>query len=467
VFNRGGWRFAGESNARGVVELTDQTEVTQVVAKAEGFATTRLGLTDGSWNEPVRVVLAAGWSHCGRVVTASGGPPPPGLTVVATWIDGPSEGDARDRWMDGDPSLLRARVDESGNFCVSGLRSGGLYSLFCGGAGFVMTRPSLCRVDERSTGRTLEVGRLFGTMVLLEDERGSPVPLLGERIWEAWCPGGSATSANLTAVLAGLDIALLAAPDSTELLMFVSDSLEDTIGPVTLDHELAGYERGHAVLEAKAISQGIAQYRLQLQTTEPLRSVLHVRFDRRDHSPDLAGDRELARMGELELVEEDRPSARPLRFSLSIDDAGRVGALGVPLGTYRARYVSSVLRIPRAGSVGQRIDVTRTGAELELSLATSGGLKLDLRDRDGSAYEGLVRVDLLVGPPQNPGPGGRVRSVVAGSGNFRPPYRIEGLSPGEYTVSLSAPRFTGERGERLAVLVREGEEVVVSAWRAD
>ncbi len=462
-----GWRSAGATDSAGAVVLSGSACVSEVVATAEGFETARVVVDRGTWSAPLVVVLSSGWRHCGTVSTSSGAPPPPGVSVVALPMDDELEVDVLGRWLDGDPSLLCAPVDPGGGFCLSGLRRGGLYSVFCSGAGYVMTHPAMCRVDERAPPSRLEVGRLFGALVVLEDEAGAPALWRGERLWEAWCPSASSANRGLVAHMAGLDIAMAQTPEHCELMLFKSDSLEDVIGPLSLDYEIAGYERGHAQLDARAVALGVAQHKIALRATAAERGRINVRFARANGGLDLAADRGLVRMGRLELVEVAESRGRPLRFPLRIDDSGRIGVDGVPVGAYSARYVSTLLKHPPRAEVGLPVNVTSAGAELEISLVQCGALRLDLRGKDGTEYVGGVHVDISAGPPPAPDANGLLYSIVAGSGNLRPPFRVEGLAPGEYSISTDGPHFAGEHGRLLHAHVREGEETVLTAWRTD
>lgn len=461
------WSCAGASDSHGAVVLPESSRVSEVVATAEGFETTRVVVDEDVWSEPLVIVLASGWRHCGTVTTSSGARPPPGVSVVAFPTDGELEVDVLGRWLDGDPSLLRAPVDAGGGFCLSGLRRGGLYSVFCSGAGYVMTYPAMRWLRQGSPPARLEVGRMFGALVVLEDEAGAPALWRGERLWEAWCSSASSANRGLAAHMAGLDIALAQTPDHCELLLFTSDAPEDVIGPLSLDYEIAGYERGHAQLDARAVALGVAQHKLALRATAAERGRINVRFARANGGLDLAADRELVRMGRLELVEVAELRGRPLRFPLRIDDNGRIGVDGVPVGAYSARYVSTMLEHAPRAEAGLPVNVTASEAELEISLVVYGAVRLDLRGADGTEYVGGVHIDISAGPPPAPDANGRLFSIVAGTGNFRPPLRIEGLAPGEYTISTDGPRFAGEHGRLLSAHVREGEETVLTARRTD
>ncbi len=132
------------------------------------------------------------------------------------------------------------------------------------------------------------------------------------------------------------------------------------------------------------------------------------------------------------------------KFALAATEDGASRLDGVPVGRYRARVLVFPTRTwhPADPQQAPEVDVQASGNEFELTLAPVGEVRLKLEGLAGTAFAGRVRFVL-----------GRLsdRNATAYDSllttSMVPPYRISGLEPGRYPISIELPKIVGPDGE--------------------
>ncbi len=246
------------------------------------------------------------------------------------------------------------------------------------------------------------------------------------------------------------------------LWLFECDSEATSIGPVRLDHELAGYAAGVERFPAGIVSSEIPIHVVPLDDGFAERAALEVVFTTTAGSDETLRVRVLHR-GHLELTGE---SGAAWQFAVEPDAEGKAIVADVPCGRYGARYVSRPFAHPPPTQAPLTLDVLQTASRFEVLLNGSGWIRFELSDRAGAPYAGHVQLMLIRGERGTRGewePGAR---LAAGRG-IRPPYIVEGLEPGRYTATLTLPSFRPTSGGgALVVDVRPDEESVIRAQLA-
>jgi hypothetical protein len=464
----GGWVERGHTDDAGVLELDLEPDRTvEIVARAQGFVPGR------DHSEPPHaaertLVLEPGDRICGVALTSTGAPPRKPVRVLAYSRERELDGVARyvGRLSENDPSLLVATTDESGAFCLDGARRGELHVLACGGHGYA-DRRGITTVQAGTSNVSISLTRLFGVAIRFIDATGvEEVRSFGWRELGGGCGAPDARVHATTGVdvwLAGLDPKWTSVPPEMLLWIYSSDTESDTLGPMRLDHELAGFSPGSESFDAGTVAAEIPTHVVALDPTHSGRGTVDIVFTSRTGDDDGARARRFPE-GQLRLTDESR---NVWSFTVKPGDSDRVQVQGVPFGRYRARYVSQPFQFPPRAEPAIELLVDGAGAKLEVPLDGTGWVTFRLRRLDGTAYSGHIQLTLLEGEQGQSG-SNKTRARVSVARSFDAPYRVEGLAPGTYTALAVMPTFESDAGKRFIVLdVRDGEETVVNAVVAD
>ena len=466
VFTHGelGWTLRGLTDGAGVLALDIESDSTvKVAGRADGCTPARSTSTPPHSAE-VRLVFEPGDRICGVVRTHTGVAPGLPVRLMAFSREQPRATlIQRSEYLTAaDPTLLLAQSDADGAFCIDGVTRGEVYALACGGHGYV-SQSGVTSVEAGKLDVSIEVTRLFGVGIQFIDRTGHHVvSTLGGRGLNGWCEAPQSRyhgAVGIDALLAGLDPKWMSLPPDMVLWTFVSNSETDTLGTVHLEHEIAGYAPGAERFDAGIVAKEVPVVLVPLDPVHDGRATVDVVFAT---TVDADGHRRVRQPheGRLQLRGEDGVE---WAFPVPATEDQRVSVHGVPLGSYRARYVSAPFQFPARDLAPLALEVSAEGARFEVPLAGTGWIRLSLKRADGSAYEGQVQLALLEGEVKIR-PDGSFRGSAAAARPVNAPYLIEALAPGRYTALLDAPAFVSTTGQRLlAVEVREGEETLLAA----
>ncbi len=466
VRSSAGWRHFGLTDSGGELALRPPAATGSMVAARHAGYVPAKALISEPFPAEVVLILTPTAPICGRVLTASGVAPTPGVRVVALARGVLDHEQVLGGLFENDPTVVSADVDAAGAFCVDGLAGGAEYMLFAAGAGYVMVQPPVALAKTGDISIELTVSRLFGVLVHFVPESGpleSLLPKHGHRRLESSCAGADHFGMRWCAWLSGLDPALRELPAGFLLQLYTSDTLGDELGPLVLDYEFAGYERGRAELTCTPVDKGVASATLPLRRLGTRLGALEIEF--RSPSWRTSGDAgPHPSTGQVQLIDGD---VLPLRFEFEVDRQGRARVEGVPFGGYTWTVHATGLRYPSPSGPTQHVEIGEHPTTIVVDLTARAALALDLRNPDGSSYSGAVMVFLSHGTP-TPDASGRVRQSGALSSGMSPPFEVSGLEPGIYTLRLLSPTFTSLDGERRIVVdLPAGEKTTVVARRAE
>ncbi len=467
IFTRSGgaWIERGRTDRTGALDLElTGTGAIELVGRASGFTPVRANCAPPH-PERLTLVFRPADRICGVVRTSGGAPPSAPVRVMVFSRQTTLEElvGRVERLTDSDPSLLLTVTDADGAFCIDGVNAGELYALACGGAGYVR-RGGVGTVRAGEENVSIEVTRLFGAAVQFVDRAGQrEIRSLAHRTLEGWCEEqGSSFRGGVAAVdvyLSGLDPKWSFVPPGMLLWFFESDSEAVSIGPVRLDHELAGYAAGVERFPAGIVSSDIPIHVVALDDRFAERGTLEVVFITRAGSDESLRAR-ATHGGRLELSSD---SGAVWQFPVEPDADGKALVEDVPCGRYGARFASGLFAHPPRAEALVTLDVFASGSRFDVPLTGTGWIRFELSDRAGAPYAGHVQLMLTRGERGTQGEWKPGAKLAAGRG-IRPPYIVEGLEPGRYTATLTLPSFRPTSGGgALVVDVRPDEESVIRA----
>lgn len=456
------WASKGTTEEAGSIEVNlEDTDSVDIVARSPGHVSCRY-TSEPPHPSIIRLVLEPGGRICGQVLTPKGVAPQADVRVMAVpRFEALETADLLVMLQDGDPSLVTAAVDDDGSYCVEGLRPSQLYSLMCGGAGYVMRGGA----KHRYTGDdavAFEVSRLFGVCVQFIDSAGEhEIRSLGYRALEAWCedPEARSRTHGSEVWLAGLDPLLYRPPANMIFYVYESDMEVDSVGPIRLTYEIAGYAAGVERFAAGFVGKGTPTVVIPLHSVVSGRGSIEVVF------PTLTPDDDAHRMRQIPVGSLDLTHESGAEWSFPVFGMvdGRTVVHDVPLGRYLVRYKSPAFLYPPRTESPAELEVVEEGCRFEVPLEGTGWIRLALRDSKGNAYRGKAQVMVYYGRLQEDDDGRFVASGAIARGT-RPPYMFEGLRPGPYTLMLLDPMFRGDSGTRvIEVEVLSGQETIASA----
>ena len=458
------WRDCGRTDRAGELRFeSGEAPEIELVGRAVGYTPSRATFAL-PYPERLPLVFTQGERICGVVRTSRGMPPsnPVRLVAFSSEVETPSIVRRVAFLAEGDPSLLVAVTDEDGTFCIDGVTAREVFSLACGGAGYV-ARGGV-RAVRAGEHVSIEVTRVFGAAAQFVDRVGGQlIRGLGQRTMETWCeePGASyrGGSESLDIFLAGVDPKWSVVPPDMLLWFFESDSEAQSIGPVRLDHELAGYAAGVERFPAGIVSDELPVFVVAVEDRFTDRAAIEVHFTSKAGSHDQPRIR-APHEGQLELIQQD---GTVWQFLVEPDTQGRARVEDVPCGHYEARFVSQPFAFPSLQEAAVPIEVLEGGTRFDVPFDGTGWIRFELSNRTGAPYRGVVQLMLTRGE-QPAGPRGRFSGRLAAGRSMRPPFLVEGLEPGRYTARLLFPAFEAGFGTgALTVDVHADEEAVVRA----
>lgn len=459
------WRDCGRTDRAGElrIEISEAPEV-ELVGRAGGYTPSRATLAIPC-PERVPLVFMQGERICGVVRTSRGMPPSIPVRLVAFSSEVETQNIVRrvGSLAEGDPSLLAAVTDADGAFCIDGVTAREVFSLACGGAGYV-ARGGVRTVRAGQQQVSIEVTRVFGAAAQFLDRTGrQTIRGLGHRTMETWCeePGASyrGSSGSLDVFLAGVDPKWSVVPPDMLLWFFESDSESQSVGPVRLDHELAGYAAGVERFPARIVSDELPVFVVAVEDRVTERAAIEVHFTSEAGSHDQPRIR-APHEGQLELTRQD---GTVWQFLVEPDTQGRARVEDVPCGHYEARFLSPPFAFPAFQEAAVPIEVAESGTRFDVPFDGTGWVRFELSNRTGAPYRGVVQLMLTRGE-ERAGPGGKFSGRLAAGRGLRPPFLVEGLEPGRYTARLLFPAFEADSGTgALTVDVHADEEAVVRA----
>ncbi|NUP95008.1 MAG: hypothetical protein HUU28_02480 [Planctomycetaceae bacterium] len=434
------WRDAGTTDERGLLALGGGESIKGVGVIASGYLREVRELRgDESW--PVEIRLEAGATLCGRVMRADGAPDVPKVRVVALGLTQPDPPELVFRKLARrDPSLRSASVEANGRFCIAGLRPNEAVLLSVGGEGFLQ---QAAWIPANGGGRELElrVAQLYGARLALTGPEGRDLPAgeFGEFDLRWWSGGaaGEMTAAGLPVLLATGNVEL-AAPQAGSKLALVAAAIEaQSVESLAYEVKAPGYapSRGSFALPRLLGSPSVVA--VPMQRTAAGFASLAIRLR---HAASIEAPMEFPH-AQLHLQAADGTTHK---FALAPTEDGVSQLDGVPVGRYRARVLVFPTRTwhPADPQQAPDVDVQASGNEFELTLAPVGEVRLKFDGLDGTVFDGRVRYALGRLSGRN---ASSYDSLVTTS--MVPPYRISGLEPGRYQVSIELPKIVAPDGE--------------------
>jgi len=388
-----------------------------------------------------RVVLPDGSAAGpGLFVLATPGRTDPALSVVAARMATPGERGC-------------ALTERDGSFEIRGLDPGQTCALIIGGAGWVGTQRQWLARPGQPAGR-YEVRRLYGALITLKEPGGAPLrlhgDLLGQRAGRASLRVQDVlplTGVAPSAVLAGVDPALLDAPDlGRRLLLFTAALDAREIGPIVYRADLPGYDPLERELQARRIEQGLAEYAFELRPSVPgFGSLVITLVGWSGPCAPFAGPD-----GQGALLHLRSELGALATFGLGTIEGGRIEVEGLPYGTWRCALGANQQPVNsrRGATPEEEVVIGPVPASYVVDLSTRATIEIEILTRSGAPYS--ERAAVIFADQQTIGRGSRAAHFRA------PPYRLDGLEPGLYHVALEIPFKAGTSAEHPRQVITRG-----------
>jgi hypothetical protein len=376
----------------------------------------------------------------GSVVLPDGHTAGQGIRVVAAPTHERSPGRrVFERACQGDPYACASTTDANGAYMINRLGRGREYSLLASGGGVSTS----ARVGPIAAGdqvkHDITVRTVYSLAVDLYDARtkqrltvsphfrygtGFRVSLKGTELELAdVVMSAKPFFANCSTFKRGLANSI----DD----YFLSDSLLPEAGPISVKVALPGYQPWSGSLNAKRLSDVAERQRIELTPAAygfgSLVLILPSCLRRPAPQADLF-------TATLTLVSD---GAKSIQFKVDPTESGRVEFDGIPYGSYAASLAGFCQggTYPAAGGTPPVVTIGESPTLLEIPELYLGSLLLDPQRPDGSSYAGYLDALVLEGA----GPVDEIPRPASSRVFLGPPYRLDILNPGEYTIVLNYP----------------------------
>ena len=432
----------------------------RLVIVATGFATLDLEVADSTPRHLDAVLVSEGTIR-GRVLTASGLPPPVPITVIAKRGGVPLD---QHDWVRGyfaaDPSVARATTDERGEFRIVGLARNAKYALFAGGPSWLMEQPKLDIACDVEPVALIVEHVLAVTFIVRDKGTGQPL-LMSPESWKATrLTRGIESSAQRTlpfagtvsAFLAGVPFAAERAPRNRVTHIVVGDDDSKTAGPIVVRITVPGTSEVEARAVATSIEHGIPEVDVWVPYSDVKRGSLRVVFIGEPTGGWRAAQHAVSPL-QLRMESGD---GKGLVYSMAEPTTTDLVLRDIPVGDYTAWFVAhgAGFRFPAIAESTLPVTIREeVEAQLAIDLTGTGSIDFDVVDEQGRPFEGLLRYVLR---RLEPTPHEAIGGIRA------PPYSMSCLAPGMYEVEsvLLTPSASSERNSnRFEVRIGETTKV--------
>lgn len=425
----------GTTDARGTlaVRLVEGEEV-RLLAAAEGRRTTSIDVIARVGRTDFEVVLEPGATLAGSVRWVDGSSVGADVNVVAT----------RSGLLirSTDASSLHAAADEhhisatqpDGSFRIAGLDPRARYTVTAAAPG-LLAREALRGVAAGRQDLLLEVGQVYGASLRLREVGGGRLrtPPSARQVVREFprTLGARVATGRPELGLLGLTAGDIASRDDEILLLYVGDAPGDSFGPLRLDISALGYEDAHAEIVLPPVLGELGSFDVELISRFTRVGSLAVLCLGGPPSATPGSGREgPAASLRLDHLDETHAAVRTWRMPLVEwpSEGTTVEIPGLPEGDYRvALEADHGLAVIEPAEMPIVRVAGRTTVLLDAPAL--GSLLVEIVRADGGPYRGTAVIDV-----QNP-----TRSESGHVSFTHPPYRIEGLPPGDYRLRIRAP----------------------------
>jgi len=416
----------------------------------------------------LEIQLLRGHSITGMVVTPNGIPVGSGVTVQAFQFHPNSNGAAEAASaMAGSADQHVTATAPDGSFSLDDLGENTLYSIACGGGGYLQPQPVR---DVPSDCEPVRIEVMFGfwASVCFQDQQGSPVPISLVRSPASSFELGSEDptvrtlwSSERTVILA--EVERLVGPRKLGCETWVCASRSG--GPYAAlfyAGAVPGFEPTRVEFRALPIGSEVPEVSISLRNMASGRGSLEVEFVRASGADALTPDERTPR-GILHLSSDEQAS---LSYPLLEGSFGSRILTDIPYGAYYARFVAGSMPFiyPSEDQDPIAVSIDKGDHELTIVVPPTGGIDAEVIDESGGSFRGDIVLHMGRPPEEasaadgSHNPGLRLVRQTNMRTLTGPPFILTGLVPGDYYCALVEPfRADGEALNQSTVTVRAGE----------
>jgi hypothetical protein len=331
-------------------------------------------------------------------------------------------------------------TDESGRFCITGLKRGATYTVRAAGPGLYSSPTS--KADKTAAGTldlALTVARLWGVRVLIRDENGDPPitnPDLTGRGPNYQQPHGSLGLISSSFPL--LEFTGLTEADLTEhdrdaavLLCLVGAEAPE---PATVGGQVAGYEKYVEKVPLGFLGDGLPTHVIRIHRVCDTFASLSVQcFGTGPAFEPPATKYGRGRVWVEFTPKDEQHSAMGFRLVLGSVPWKAMSFDRIPVGLYAVRLWTEhrFLSVPFEDQPMRDFEVLPGDNQLEFDVGALGAIELDVQREDGSAWKRHVNFEM--GREEW---GDNIKETDSLGG---PPYVIDALPVGRYRVKITYP----------------------------
>lgn len=391
-------RPSWNSDRRGKLVLPCAGLPERIFAWKQGFAATRV-VTSCPGNQ--RIVLEPEVEIRGWLVLDSGLPPPEGTTVIAfPPSHRPTESELRAA-MSGRPSEVVAGSSRAGGeFVLGGLARGSSLALLAGGHGYVVPSSAVV-VTSPAKDVELRLQPAFGAVVRFTEKGGIALrtaPLMWAPPGPQWTwhlPGVTGVPTNsIWTVLLGSSIGSTDTVGAFETVLLFAAPSGDSVGPVHVRGDLAGYEHFEAELTIPALRGDPAQKLVELTPVATHWGRVHVGWKLPSSYPSSVAPASAPFLARV-MFEESGTGRRVLYHPVVDLAAGGIDIDGVPAGDYTVSLVTPHARFPEAfGATAPFVAISTTPSRVELDLSRAQWLEFEILEPTGEPFTGEAAVEI-------------------------------------------------------------------------
>lgn len=340
-------------------------------------------------------------------------------------------------------SLVMATTDAHGRFVLSGVERDQVYLLTAGAPGLI-GRWALASTSGRHRGPAeLIVQAHHAVLVERVDQSGASIPRTVASFGPEYVvrqPSGDVAGAPLGSLhraLLGLSSAGWDASASGVLLSYKADVDEEALDPIIFHALQPGFETQSLELSVPRTTDGLKVVTLIMQPDGSSRGRVYIELIGWDLAPESSGLRpSTSAVATLKLL--NRSTGRSTNCPIRAAGSAPILLDGVPFGTYTATLVPhDRLALLEPLAPGE-IVVGPTAPSLIFDVRSLGRIEISLADEVSRFVPSWAMFNVFTKTPA-------FNSFTA---FYSPPYVLEQVTPGDYTVSLYAldePDGTGSR----------------------